>query len=208
MKNIIANPAQFGIELAEVPNQPYFVAVPTKKNMDVKLAAKLAGVPLDEFLSLNPAHSRPVIRAESEYNLLLPADKADTFRANLKSNSQPLVSWQSYTLTSRDRIDRVATRHGITVAQLKQINDISAHQRVGPGSTLLVPAGALATPRPPDLRSPSVVAAKAPKKSMHHASRKGGLMKTAHAAKKPAAASVRKTAARPTKKIVLAQKLR
>jgi membrane-bound lytic murein transglycosylase D len=208
VKNIIANPAQFGIELAEVPNQPYFVAVTTNKNIDVKLAAKLAGVPLDEFLSLNPAYSRPVIRADNDYNLLLPADKADTFRANLKSNSQPLVSWQAYTFKSGDRIDRVATRHGISAAQLKQVNDLSAHDRVGPGSTLLVPASGHATTHLPEMRSPSVAAAKAPKKSMQNASRKSGLMKAAHAAKKPAATSVRKTAARTTKKIVLAQKSR
>ena len=63
VKNIIANPAQYGIELAEVPNQPYFVAVTTTKHIDVKLAAKLADVPLDEFVSLNPGYSRPVIKA-------------------------------------------------------------------------------------------------------------------------------------------------
>src|SRR5205814_10536244 len=96
VKNIIANPAQYGIELAEVPNQPYFVAVPTNKNIDVTLAAKLANVPLQEFMSLNPAYSRPVIRADGGYNLLLPTDKADTFRANLENHSQPLVSWQTY----------------------------------------------------------------------------------------------------------------
>jgi membrane-bound lytic murein transglycosylase D len=215
VKNIIANPAQFGIELAEVPNQPYFVAVPTNKNIDIKLAAKLAGVPLEEFQSLNPAHSRPVIRADSAFSLLLPADKADTFRANLESNSQPLVSWQTYTLRSGDTLGRVATRHGISVAQLKQLNDISAHERIGPGSTLLVPASGNATQHLPNLRSPSVspakasvASAKAPKKSLQHASRKSGFMKAAHAAKKPAATSVRKTAARSTKKIVLAQKLR
>jgi hypothetical protein len=43
---------------------------------------------------------------------------------------------------------------------------------------------------------------------MRHALRKSGLMKAAHAAKKPAASSVGKTAGRSTKKIVLAQKLR
>jgi membrane-bound lytic murein transglycosylase D len=210
VKNIIANPAQYGIELAEVPNQPYFVAVPTNKNIDVKLAAKLADVPLQEFMSLNPAYSRPVIRADGGYNLLLPADKADTFRANLESNSQPLVSWQTYTLKSGDTISRVATRHGTSVAQLKQINDLSAHERVGPGSTLLVPAGGRATPHLPDLRSRPVATAKAPtnKPPMRHALRKSGLMKAAHAAKKPAASLVGKTAGRSTKKIVLAQKLR
>src|SRR5258705_5527250 len=34
VKNIIANPAQYGIELAEVPNQPYFTPVTTSQHLD------------------------------------------------------------------------------------------------------------------------------------------------------------------------------
>ena len=64
VKNIVANPTHFGIDLAEVANQPYFVAVPTTKHIDVKLAAKLADMPIEEFQSLNPGNSRPVIKAE------------------------------------------------------------------------------------------------------------------------------------------------
>ena len=58
----------------------------TTRHIDVKLAAKLADMPLEEFLSLNPGYSRPVIRANSEQTLLLPADKAETFRANLENH--------------------------------------------------------------------------------------------------------------------------
>ncbi|MBI4191219.1 MAG: transglycosylase SLT domain-containing protein [Betaproteobacteria bacterium] len=210
VKNIIANPAQYGIELADVPNQPYFTAVTTTRHIDVKLAAKLADVSLEEFVSLNPGYSRPVIRANSEQTLLLPADKADTFRANLENHSQPLVSWHAYKLRAGESIDRVAARHNISIAQLKQVNGVSGKRRVGPGSTLLVPARGSATPHLPDLPAPPVTVAKAPKKSGKYAqaSRKGGTVKAAQKrkiVKKPAA---KKTTTNGTKKIVLAQKPR
>ena len=236
VKNLIANPAQYGIELADVPNRPYFVAVATTRNIDVKLAAKLADMPLGEFVSLNPGHNRPVIRADSTRSLLLPADKADAFVSNLESHGQPLVSWQTYKLKSGESIDRVAARHRISVAQLKQINSITGKRRLAAGSTLLVPGGTSATPHFPDLPSSPVTVAKAPsKKTAHKATRKGGkggavkvaqtrngkavkavqtgkgkaikAVQTRKATKK-AAATTRKTATSSPKKIVLAQKPR
>ena len=223
VKNIIANPAQYGIELAEVPNQPYFTAVTTTKHLDVKLAAKLADVPLEEFVSLNPAHSRAVIRASQEQTLLVPADRADIFRANLENHNERLLSWQTYTLRSGESIDRVAARHGISVAQLKQVDGLNAQQRVGAGTTLLVPANGAATPYLPDLPAPQVTV-KSPQKhgktpvtvtaaskkpgKYAQAPRKGGMTKvvqTRSAGKKLAA---KKPAAPSTKPIVLAQKNR
>ena len=206
VKNIIANPSQFGIDLAEVPNQPYFVAVTTTKHIDVKLAAKLANMPVEEFLSLNPGNSRPVIKADGERVLLFPADKAASFRLNLESNEQPLVSWQAYKLKAGETVDRIATRYGISVAQLKQVNGIAPKRGVASGATLLVPSGGSATPYLPDLPAPKVTVAKAPKKSATHASRKGG--KTANkVARKPGSAK-KAVAGNGSKKIVLAQKPR
>lgn len=223
VKNIIANPAQYGIELADIPNQPYFVAVTTTKHIDVKLAARLADVPIEEFVSLNPAYSRPVIRASGEQTLLLPTDKANAFVSNLESHGQPLVSWQAYQLKAGDNLDRVATRHRISVAQLKQINSITGKRRVGPGSTLLVPASGSAAPHLPDLPAPPVAVAKAPKKSgkYAHVTRKGGVVKVTQTrkgnaikaapartiTKKPAVTSKKSVASSP-KKIVLAEKPR
>ncbi len=206
VKNIVANPEHYGIDLTEIPNQPYFVAVTTTKHIDVKLAAKLADVPLDEFVSLNPGYSRPVIRANSEQTLLLPTDKAETFRANLDNHDQPLVSWQTYKLKAGDSIDRVAARHRISVAQLKQANGISGKRRVGPGSTLLVPGAGNATASLPDLPVPPISVAKAKKSSKYaRAARKGRTVKAAH--KKKAAPPAKKTAS-GNSKLVVAQKSR
>jgi membrane-bound lytic murein transglycosylase D len=209
VKNIIANPGQYAIELAEVPNRPYFVAVTTTRHIDVKLAAKLADVPLEEFVSLNPGYSRPVIRVDGEQTLLLPADKADTFRANLKNHDQPLVSWRTYTLKAGDGLDRIAAKHGISLAHLKQINSISPRRKVGAGTTVLVPAAATADAHLPNLPAPPVAAAKASKKSgkRAQAARKDGAPK-AKAVKKTATTPAKKTATQGTKKIVLAQQPR
>ena len=51
--------------------------------MDVKRAAELAELPVDEFLALNPQHNRPVIAGADEYTILLPIDKAEIFVAKL-----------------------------------------------------------------------------------------------------------------------------
>ena len=41
VKNIISDPARFGLKLAYVPDQPYFAAVKTHQHIDIKVAAEL-----------------------------------------------------------------------------------------------------------------------------------------------------------------------
>jgi membrane-bound lytic murein transglycosylase D len=197
VKNIVANPTQFGIDLADVANQPYFVAVPTTKHMDVKLAAKLADMPIEEFQSLNPGNSRPVIKADGERVLLVPADKADAFRSNMENHDEPMVSWQAYKLKPGETVERVAARYGMSAAQLKHVNGIGGKRGAGSGTTLLVPAGASAKPYLPDLPAPTVTVAKGPKKSKH-AAHKAGTTKV-----KAAPKSSRHTA--PAKKTIAAK---
>lgn len=188
VKNIIANPSQFAVELTDVPNQPYFVEVPTTKHIDVKLAAKLAGMPVEEFQSLNPGNSRPVIKAEGERMLLVPADKADSFRSNMENHDEPLVSWQAYKLKPGESLERVAARYNISVAQLRHVNGINGKRGAPHGGTLLVPASASSAPYLPDLPAPAVTLSKAPKKGgKHTASRKAGATKTSAKATRKAA---------------------
>ncbi|CAH1905846.1 Membrane-bound lytic murein transglycosylase D precursor [Candidatus Nitrotoga sp. HW29] len=140
IKNIISDPANFGLALHPVPNQPYFVAVSTSKNIDMELAAGLADVTLDEFRALNPAHNRPVILQENSEVLLLPVDKVETFRANLASNSLPLVSWQIYKSRKGERINGLAARFGLSPETFRSINGLSTKQlKVSTGQMLLVP---------------------------------------------------------------------
>ena len=139
VKNIVANPQLFKIGLEPLPNRPYFAVVTAPPHIDVVMAAKLAGVPEEEFRYLNPGHQRPVITPVANRQLLVPADKVDEFHANLESNDQPLVTWQTYQLKKGEKLDAVARKFDISLERLKEVNGLSGRKRVRPGQMLLVP---------------------------------------------------------------------
>ncbi|OGA19746.1 MAG: hypothetical protein A3H32_20345 [Betaproteobacteria bacterium RIFCSPLOWO2_02_FULL_63_19] len=139
LKNIVSNPKAFGIDLDPIPNEPYFVTVEKKQDIDIRTAAKLAEMSLEELIALNPAYNRPVITAAQSQTLVLPADHVDTFRRNLENHDKPLSAWRTYTLKPGDGLARVAKQHGISLARLMQVNGIRARTRVGTGQQILVP---------------------------------------------------------------------
>ena len=139
VKNIIMKPALLSFPLEDIPNQTYFTAVSTPEHIDMQVAARLAEMSVDDFRSLNPGHTRPVIMSNGSRTLLLPVEKAGIFSANLKEYDQPLVSWQTYTLKKNENPDSVAAKFGITPARLREINGINRHVPVRPGRSLLVP---------------------------------------------------------------------
>jgi len=138
VKNIISNPQQYGLDIKSIANQPYFTRVNLPNRMDVKLAAKLAGVSTLEFTQLNPAHRRPVLAGSN--GILLPIGKEGTFETNLAKYNQPLVTWQTHYAKRGERLSSIAKKYGITVAQLQEANDISAKKRLQSNQPLLVPA--------------------------------------------------------------------
>ena len=139
VKNIISNPDTLGFELVAVPNQPYFTVIDAPAHMDVVKAAQLADMPIEEFRSLNPAYNRPVIIHATARQLLLPVDKVDEFNANLEQNSDPLVTWQTYTLKQGETLEKVAAKFNIEADRLREVNGLSGRKRVQPGQMLLVP---------------------------------------------------------------------
>ena len=140
VKNIVADPLRFNVALTEVPDAPYFTVVKMSRLMDVKRAAELAELPLEEFLSLNPQHNRPVIAGADEYAVLLPTDHAEIFAAKLELTDQPLVSWQAYRMKAGDTLPQVAAKFGLSIETLRAINGIGPRAQVPTGHALLVPA--------------------------------------------------------------------
>ena len=174
LKNIIAGPHVFGVDLEPVPNTPYFVTVEKTRDIDVHLAAKLADMPLSEFLALNPGHNRPVIVAKGTPGLVLPADKAKLFLANLEVHGPSLVSWQMYTLKRGDKLEQIAAKHAISLAHLKQVNGIGRRTKVGPGYQLLLPLkGALIEPLPAMYQPPAAAEARMAVRKVSYTVRQG-----------------------------------
>ena len=140
LKNIFSNPRVLSLlNLHGVPNRPYFATITRPHNIDVKLAAQLAEMSEKEFVVLNPAHNRPVIKSETP--MVIPADKVATFLSNIEAHQasdKPFSSWQSYQLRSGEKLEQVASRFGMTVASLKAANGLNNRARIEPGTPLMV----------------------------------------------------------------------
>lgn len=139
VKNIIANPAQYGVALPTIDNSPYFVAVDKTSDIDLAVAAQLAEMSVDEFKALNPQFKKPVITGEST-KILLPKENAEKFNLNLAQWGRALSSWTTHKITSaRESIASLATKLGTTPEVIRQANNIPPQMRLKAGSTILVP---------------------------------------------------------------------
>jgi membrane-bound lytic murein transglycosylase D len=115
VKNIIAKPQSFQVQLANIPNHPYFQSVPLTRDIDVSLVSKLAEIPIEDFKALNPSANRPVLLAAGTPQILLPWDNADVFEKNLQDLKGPrLASWTVWVAPSTVRIAEAAKQVGMS----------------------------------------------------------------------------------------------
>jgi membrane-bound lytic murein transglycosylase D len=139
VKNIIANPLAFALVLPELKNHPYFLSVPIARDIDVALAARLAGLSLAEFQALNPQMNKPVILAAGTPQVLLPYDNASDFIKNVEQHRGPFATWTAWVAPTTMKTALVAQQLGMSEADLRSVNNIPPHMLVKAGSTLLVP---------------------------------------------------------------------
>ena len=84
LSNIVANPAAYGVALERIPNEPFFVTVALRAEIDFATAARFAGMTQEELRALNPGSKRPgADRGFRATVLVLPVEKVADFRSNL-----------------------------------------------------------------------------------------------------------------------------
>ena len=141
VKNLINKPEAFGLALPTVANHPYFLSVALERDMDVDLAARLAGMTLDDFKDLNPQMNKPVILAAGTAQVLLPYDNANQFVRRLPLHRGAMASWTAWVAPKTMRPIEAAKLVGMSEDALREVNHIPPRMLVKVGSTLLVPRG-------------------------------------------------------------------
>jgi membrane-bound lytic murein transglycosylase D len=140
VKNIVANPQQFGLSLPAIDNKPYFTAVDKTSDIDLTVAAHLAELSVDEFKALNPQFKRPVITGDEQTKILLPKENAEKFHLNLAQWTKELSTWTTHKITSaRESIGTLASRFHTSPEVIRQANNIPQKSVLKAGSTILVP---------------------------------------------------------------------
>ena len=146
MRRLVASPENYGISISPIPNQPYFARVETHGQIDLKLAAEIAGCTDEELYELNPAFHRWATDPAGPHYLLLPVDGAQVFTQNLLqlSDDQRMRS-TIYTVGRGDSVISVAKRFHTTVSVIREMNDLPT----GPltvGAELRVPSTSTSLP--------------------------------------------------------------
>ena len=90
IKNIVMDPAAYGIDLGDLPNQPTFLVVPISDEIALKRAAEFAGMSLEEFMALNPAFSSNLVPGGP--GAVIPLARADLFKSNLGRHREMMAS--------------------------------------------------------------------------------------------------------------------
>lgn len=139
IRDLVSNPERYGVAIEALPNQPYFNQVTVHSaSMDIRSAARMAGMTRDEFVALNAAFRRKLIRADTPVNVLVPVDKTDAFQRNLEAGNWD--SWKPYTARKGERPADIAKRFRISVASLEEHNQFHLKRgRLIRQQTILVP---------------------------------------------------------------------
>ena len=91
IKKIVLNPGAYGIQLAEILNEPVFEVIPIPADLDLGLAARLAQLPLNDILALNPAFNSRRASGSGDSGLVIPIEHSEIFRSNLEQHQEALA---------------------------------------------------------------------------------------------------------------------
>jgi membrane-bound lytic murein transglycosylase D len=131
LKNIIAEPAKYGVDLTPIPNERYFTTVLTgHRELDIALAARLAEMPVQEFKALNPGFRAPLMRSPRGTRIVLPSEKIAVFHDNLAkydrragaSAGATQRKIQLHEVQPGDTLSAIAVRYQVRLADLKRWN--------------------------------------------------------------------------------------
>lgn len=140
IKNIVSNPARFGISLPDVATDSRHEVVSITRDIDLTKAAELSGLDLESFKRINPAFKKPVIAAALGSRILVPANRADAVRNALSDRSSTLATMTTYSTYNTEALADIAAQFNTTEDNLRYLNNIPPyHSYVKAGSSLLVP---------------------------------------------------------------------
>jgi membrane-bound lytic murein transglycosylase D len=139
MKRLMAEPERYGLEFAVIPNEPYFAVIDTNSQIDLKVAAQLAGTSYDELVALNPGYNRWATDPEGPHRMLVPIDNADGFETALKTlSADDRVPFATHEVTRRETLASIARQYGMSAAVISKINDLKGG-KVAVGDSLKIP---------------------------------------------------------------------
>ena len=146
MKRLVGSPESYGLTFSHIANRPYFERVDTLGQIDLRVAAEIAGIPSEEVYELNPAFHRWATDPSGPNYLLLPPEGAQAFRTNITQlSADERLRVEHYTVHRGDSMVSVARHFRTNTQVLRELNDLPSGALVV-GAELRVPDDTVALP--------------------------------------------------------------
>ena len=164
---IIADPEFYGIQLHTIENEPYFAQIEVGTQIDLSVAAQMAGISLKDMKLLNPGYRRYATAPKGPHCLALPVDKVKTFKHQLVANNgydllpkkivyqkssqetpttntsvhkqQENSTYRIHHVRKGDTFKIIAQKYGTTISELNQLNKQANSWRLSIGQAIKVP---------------------------------------------------------------------
>jgi len=146
LREIFAEPDEYGITLREVPDEPGLAVVEVDGQIDLALAAELADLPIEKIYRMNPAFNRWATHPDGPHELVVPPENADGLAAALgERDADELIRFHRHEIAPGESLGLIARRYGTSISQLRDVNDLQG-DRIRAGDYLLVPTASRPDP--------------------------------------------------------------
>ncbi|KEZ78392.1 LysM peptidoglycan-binding domain-containing protein [Salinisphaera hydrothermalis] len=139
LRRIMMTPARFGVNWPKLANAPRTRVVKLPGQTSMKVAAHMLGISETRLRKLNPGMRRWASEPGGHDELLVPAAKASAFRSKLaRIDPSHLIDRRTHIVRRGDSLSRLAHSYGVSVASLRQANNLHGN-RIRIGQSLTVP---------------------------------------------------------------------
>jgi len=139
LKELFANPEKYQLDLVPINNQVSYEIVELDGQIDLALAAELAGITVNQLYQLNPAFNRWATAPNGPHRLLLPRGKAEQFKLEVaKIPPNKRINWVRHKIKSGETLSHISEKYRTTIPLIKDVNNIRGTQ-IRAGKYLMIP---------------------------------------------------------------------
>lgn len=139
ISEVVAHPDKHGVTLKPIPNEAFLTTVEVGSQIDLDLAAELAGISLEDIYRYNPAFNRWASDPEGPHRLLIPVDKAEALKTALADvPDERRIKWVRHRIRQGENLGVIASSYHTTVRLLRSVNDLRGNV-IRAGDSLVVP---------------------------------------------------------------------
>tara|TARA_R110000751_G_scaffold49002_1_gene109321 strand:+ start:50409 stop:52052 length:1644 start_codon:yes stop_codon:yes gene_type:complete len=139
LADILANGDKYSFDWPVIENVPLTEEVMVGSQIDLALAADMAGLTVKELHALNPGYNRWATDPNGPHHLLLPIDKVENFTDKLaKTDKSERLNWVRHKVKSGDSLLKLAKQYHTTPDIISQVNELKSNVIIA-GEHLIVP---------------------------------------------------------------------